>query len=238
MVENQKTAAIVLAAGRGKRMNSKVQKQYLLIHDKPVIYYTLQAFEQSEVDEVALVTGQDEIEYCRHEIVERYGFHKVKHIVAGGRERFDSVYQGLLAVPDCGYVLIHDGARPFITPQLIHDNMACVKKEDACVTAVPSKDTVKIADEDDFVKETPKRAGVWIIQTPQSFKYEIVRGAYEKRAAARDNTVTDDAMVVEKYMQQRIKLLMGDYRNIKITTPEDLVIAQAFVAQNEKYNNI
>lgn len=237
-MNNQKTAAVVLAAGRGRRMNSDVQKQYLLINDKPVIYYTLQAFEKSDVDEVILVTGQDEIGYCRHEIVEKYGFKKVKAIVAGGKERFDSVYQGLLAIPDCSYVLIHDGARPFITPQLIHDNIECVKKEGACVTAVPSKDTVKIADADGFVKETPERASVWIIQTPQTFEYEMVRKAYEMRAEADDNTVTDDAMVVEKYMQQKIKLLTGDYRNIKITTPEDLIIAQAFVVQNEKYNNI
>lgn len=229
----KKTVAIVLAAGQGKRMNSHVQKQYLLIYKKPVIYYTLNAFEKSEVDEVILVTGQDEMNFCRHQIVEYYGFKKVTAIVAGGRERFDSVYQGLQAIDHCEYVLIHDGARPFITPELINSNIDCVKSSGACVTAVPSKDTVKIADEDGFIKDTPERSKVWLIQTPQSFRYETILEAYKKRAEAEDNTVTDDAMVVEKYACQKIKLLMGDYRNIKITTPEDLVLARAFLEERQ-----
>lgn len=231
--KQEKTAAIVLAAGRGRRMNSQVQKQYLLIYSKPVIYYTLKAFEASDVDEVILVTGAGEIEYCQNEIVDKYGFKKVSHIVAGGSERFDSVYQGLRAVPECDYVLIHDGARPFVTPELINSNIDCVKKDGACVTAVPSKDTIKIADADGFVADTPARSLVWMIQTPQSFRYEMVLEAYRLRAEADDSTVTDDAMVVEKYAKQPIRLLMGDYKNIKITTPEDLVLAHAFVAENE-----
>lgn len=225
----EKTAAVVLAAGKGKRMNSDIQKQYLHIDDKPVICHTLAAFEQSDVDEVVLVTGADEIDYCRQHIVERYGFKKVTGIVAGGKERFDSVYCGLKALTDCQYVLIHDGARPLITPDLINDNISCVKQYGACVTAVPSKDTVKIADEQAYIKDTPARSQVWLIQTPQSFCYDMIREAYEKRAAVGDDTVTDDAMVVEKYARQKIKLLMGDYRNIKITTPEDLVLARAFL---------
>lgn len=231
-------AAIVLAAGRGRRMNSDVQKQYLLIYNKPVIYYTLTAFERSDIDEVILVTGPDETEWCRQHIVEKYNFTKVKQIVGGGKERYDSVYQGLLAAEGCDYVLIHDGARPFITAELINANIACVIKEEACVTAVPSKDTVKIADADAYIRETPERARVWLIQTPQSFAYGLVRKAYDLRAAADDDSVTDDAMVVEKYMCRKIKLLMGDYRNIKITTPEDLIVAQAFVAERTDYNNI
>lgn len=231
--KQEKTAAIVLAAGKGKRMNSQVQKQYLLIYDKPVIYYTLKAFETSDVDEVILVTGEGEIEYCQNEIVDKYGFKKVSRIVAGGSERFDSVYQGLQAVPDCDYVLIHDGARPFVTPELINSNIECVKKDGACVTAVPSKDTIKIADVDGFVADTPARSLVWMIQTPQSFRYEMILQAYRLRAEADDSTVTDDAMVVEKYAGQPIRLLMGDYKNIKITTPEDLVLAHAFAAENE-----
>lgn len=229
--KEEKTAAVVLAAGKGKRMNSHVQKQYLFIYDKPVIYYTLKAFEESEVDEVILVTGHEEVEYCRHEIVETYGFKKISKIVSGGKERFDSVYEGLRAVSDCDYVLIHDGARPFITPGLINDNIACVKKTGACVTAVPSKDTVKIGDEEGFIKDTPARSLVWMIQTPQSFRYKLILEAYQKRAEANDNSVTDDAMVVEKYAHQKIRLLMGDYRNIKITTPEDMVLAEAFLKE-------
>lgn len=230
-LQSGKTAAIVLAAGKGKRMNSRVQKQYLLIYNKPVIYYTLKAFEESDINEVILVTGQDEIEYCRREIVEKYGLKKVNGIVPGGRERFDSVYEGLRAISDCDYVLIHDGARPFVTPELINDNIACVRKEGACVTAVPSKDTVKIADEAGFIRDTPPRSLVWQIQTPQSFSYEMILEAYKKRAKAHDESVTDDAMVVEKYAHQKIRLLMGDYRNIKITTPEDLILAKALLEE-------
>jgi 2-C-methyl-D-erythritol 4-phosphate cytidylyltransferase len=229
MKDKQKTTAIVLAAGRGKRMQSNIQKQYLLIHDKPVIFYALQAFEQSAVDEVILVAGADEVDYCRDEIVYKYGFQKVTKVVAGGAERYDSVYCGLSAASDCDYVLIHDGARPFVTPELINANIECVKKENACVTAVLSKDTVKIGNQDGSIESTPNRANVWIIQTPQSFEYHLLKQAYEKRKAANDEKVTDDAMVVEKYMQRKIKLLQGDYRNIKITTPEDLIIAQALV---------
>ncbi len=234
----EKTAAIVLAAGSGKRMNSNVQKQYLLIYDKPVIYFALKAFEESKVDEVVLVTGKEDIEYCRREIIEKYGFKKVSGLVAGGKERFDSVYEGLKAVPDCDYVLIHDGARPLITPELINENIACVKTTGACVTAVPSKDTVKIADEEGYIRDTPSRSLVWLIQTPQSFQYKIVLEAYQKREEANDNTVTDDAMAVEKYTHRKIRLLMGDYRNIKITTPEDMLLAQAFLREKLKKSEI
>lgn len=239
MAEKQeKTAAIVLAAGKGKRMNSDVHKQYLLIYGKPVIYYTLKAFDESKVDEVVLVTGEEDIGYCRREIIEKYGFKKVSGIVAGGKERFDSVYEGLKAVAGCDYVLIHDGARPFITPELINENIVCVKETGACVTAVPSKDTVKIADEEGFIRDTPARSLVWLIQTPQSFQYKIILEAYQKRAEAKDNSVTDDAMVVEKYAHRKIRLLMGDYRNIKITTPEDMLLAKAFLEEKRDEEKI
>ncbi len=125
-----------------------------------------------------------------------------------------------------------------ITPLLIHENITCVKACGACVTAVPSKDTVKLADAEGYVTDTPDRSCVWQIQTPQSFSYETVREAYRKREEAGDETVTDDAMVVEKYAHVRVRLLMGDYRNIKITTPEDLLLTQAFVAAKKDYNDI
>lgn len=229
MKKEGKVAALVLAAGSGKRMNSSVKKQYLLIYDKPILYYTLKAFEESAVDEVILVTGQDEIDYCRQEIVDKYGFKKVSHIIAGGKERYDSVYQGLLHA-ECDYVLIHDGARPFITPEVIEKNITCIIKEEACVTAVPSKDTVKISDSDGFIVSTPARSTVWIIQTPQSFAYPLVKEAYDRMFASGETEgVTDDAMVVEKYMDRKIRLLQGEYTNIKITTPEDLEIAKVFL---------
>ena len=227
--DGKRTAAIVLAAGSGKRMGTSVHKQYLLIKDKPVIYYTLQAFEASDVDDIILVTGADEIDYCRETIVEKYGFKKVRAVIAGGKERYDSVYEGLKALSDCDYVLIHDGARPLISRALINANITCVQEEKACVTAVPAKDTIKVADNQGYVADTPDRSKLWQIQTPQTFSYALVLEAYRKRAEAGDDTVTDDAMVVEKYANHPIYLLKGDYRNIKITTPEDLIIAEAFL---------
>ena len=227
--DGKRTAAVVLAAGSGKRMGTAVHKQYLLIKDRPVIYYTLQAFEDSEVDEVILVTGADEVDYCRKEIVEAYRFKKVRDVVAGGKERYDSVYEGLKALSGCDYVLIHDGARPLISRTLINANINCVQETKACITAVPAKDTIKVADDNGYVADTPDRSRLWQIQTPQSFSYALVLEAYRKREEAMDGTMTDDAMVVEKYISHPIRLLKGDYRNIKITTPEDLVIAEAFL---------
>ena len=227
--DGKRTAAVVLAAGSGKRMGTAVHKQYLLIKDRPVIYYTLQAFEDSEVDEVILVTGADEVDYCRKEIVEAYHFKKVRDVVAGGKERYDSVYEGLKALSGCDYVLIHDGARPLISRTLINANINCVQETKACITAVPAKDTIKVADDNDYVADTPDRSRLWQIQTPQSFSYALVLEAYRKREEAMDGTMTDDAMVVEKYTSHPIRLFKGDYRNIKITTPEDLVIAEAFL---------
>ena len=168
---------IVLAAGRGKRMGSETPKQYLKLLGYPVLYYSLKAFEDSRADGVILVAGEEDIEYCRTQIVQRYGLRKVKSIVAGGAERFESVSKGLAACEACGgcsYVLIHDGARPLVTPGIINDNIDCVAECGACVTAVPSKDTVKMADADGYVADTPERSRVWIIQTPQSFAFDIV----------------------------------------------------------------
>ncbi len=228
-MNRKKVTAIVLAAGQGKRMHSDVQKQYMLIGDKPVLYYTLKAFEESGVDEVILVTGADETAYCEETFVRGYGFGKVKAVVAGGKERYDSVMAGLLAAAGCSWVLIHDGARPLVTPALINENISCVKQYGACITAVPAKDTIKTADENGFVEGTPDRSRLWQVQTPQSFGYDLILEAHEKRIAAADALITDDAMLVEKYMNHPVRLLMGDYRNIKITTPEDMVIAGAFL---------
>lgn len=226
-----KVTAIVLAAGRGRRMHSEVPKQFMELCGKPVIYYSLKAFEDSKVDEVIMVTGENDIEYCRINIVERFGLRKVHRIIAGGAERFDSVTCGLRACENTQIVLIHDGARPMITPALIEANIHCAASCGACVTAVPSKDTVKIADEDGYVTATPDRSRVWIVQTPQSFRYDIAMSAYEAREMADDASVTDDAMVVEKYLNRRVKLLMGDYRNIKLTTPEDIATLESWLGK-------
>lgn len=225
----EKYTAIVLAAGVGKRMNSKIQKQYMLLGGKPVLFYALDAFEKSRVDEIILVVGKGEIEYCRKEIVEKYKFHKVTKIVEGGKERYHSVYEGLKAIDTADYVLIHDGARPFLDQQILTRTMEAVKQYQACVVGMPVKDTIKITTEDGFSKETPERKHVWMIQTPQCFSYPLIFEAYQKMLQNEDATITDDAMVLEKVKGLPVKMVEGSYRNIKITTPEDLLVAEAYL---------
>ncbi len=235
MTDSKKIAAICLAAGQGKRMESKVQKQYLLIEDKPVLYYALKAFQDSKVEEVVLVVGAGEEEYCKKEIVDNYGFSKVKAIVEGGKERYHSVFNGLQAVGDVDYVLIHDGARPFLTLGIIERCIEGAKEYKACVAGMPVKDTIKLADSEQNIESTPERSKVWMIQTPQAFEYLLIKEAYntlieqEKQGTQTSIPVTDDAMVVEYFLNQKVHLVYGSYENIKITTPEDMRIAEVFV---------
>lgn len=235
-MKNGKTTAIILAAGQGKRMNSTVQKQYLLIDNKPVLYYSLKAFEESMIDDIVLVTGNAEIAFCQKEIVEKYGISKVRVVTAGGKERFHSVACGLAAISwECDYVFIHDGARPFVDCDIIARAYQTVQETSACVVGMPVKDTIKLLDKNGYVENTPNRSYVWQIQTPQVFEKALITEAYEKLASeekilrAANIVITDDAMVVEYFMNIPIKLVEGSYRNIKITTPEDLKIAEIFM---------
>lgn len=232
-MEKQKYAAIVLAAGSGKRMNSQVHKQYLIIQDRPVLYYSLKAFEDSAVDEIVLVVGKGEEEFCRKEIVDKYGISKVKAIVEGGKERYHSVFEGLKQTSDADYVLIHDGARPFVNQEIIRHCMLEVPEYQACVVGMPVKDTIKIADEGGYAKQTPDRKNVWMIQTPQTFSYALIYEAYEEMLKTEDTAITDDAMVLERIKGKKSKLIEGSYRNIKITTPEDLLIANVYLQHPE-----
>lgn len=232
-MEKQKYAAIVLAAGSGKRMNSKVHKQYLIIQDRPVLYYSLKAFEDSAVDEIVLVVGKGEEKFCRKEIVDKYGISKVKAIVEGGKERYHSVFEGLKQTSDADYVLIHDGARPFVNQDIIRRCMQEIQKYQACVVGMPVKDTIKIADEEGYAKQTPDRKNVWMIQTPQTFSYALIYEAYEEMLKTEDTAITDDAMVLERIKGKKSKLIEGSYRNIKITTPEDLLIANVYLQHPE-----
>ena len=228
----KKCTAIVLAAGKGSRMGTKVHKQYLELKGKPVLFYSLKIFEQSDIiDDVILVTGSEEVEYCRKDIVERYGFKKVTNIVVGGKERYESVYNALCTVSDemDGYIFIHDGARPFVTNDMIMRCYESAQKYNACVVGMPVKDTIKIVDEELYAKVTPDRKLLWQVQTPQVFETGLVREAYDRMMEYGDKDVTDDAMVVERYMEHPVKMVEGSYKNIKITTPEDLQIAAAFV---------
>lgn len=240
--KNRRTAAIILAAGRGSRMGGNVSKQFLLLNDKPIIYYSLKAFEESPVDEIILVTGEADILYCQKEIVEQFGFGKVTAVVGGGAERFHSVYAGLQFLKEKkqygqdDYVLIHDGARPFVDADIIHNAITTAIKYHACVIGMPVKDTIKIADADGFAKLTPKRSDTWMIQTPQAFIYPLIHDAYEKLMSreAYQAGITDDAMVVETMTKHPVKLTEGSYENIKVTTPEDMEIAAAILSRRTR----
>lgn len=234
-----KTTAIVLAAGQGKRMQSNVHKQYLLIKGKPVLYYSLKAFEDSVIDDIVLVVGEGEEEFCKKEIVEKYGFCKIRAVICGGKERYHSVACGLRAINwDCDYVFIHDGARPFVDSEIIQRAFDEVETSKACVVGMPVKDTIKISDQNGYVADTPARSLVWQIQTPQVFDKELISCAYQKlldseeKLASNGVAVTDDAMVVEYFMSAPVKLVQGSYENLKITTPEDLEIAELFLSRH------
>lgn len=226
--------AIVLAAGQGKRMGTKIHKQYLELDGKPILYYSLKAFEDSAViDEVLLVTGSGEEEYCRREIVEKYQLTKVRKILAGGAERYHSVWNGLQEMDGEGYVFIHDGARPFVNEEIISRVFKEVQEHKACVVGMPVKDTIKVVDENEFVKKTPDRSSLWLVQTPQVFENHIVKGAYSMLMRESYINVTDDAMVVEQMLKYPIKLVYGSYENIKITTREDLEVAEVLVKRKK-----
>lgn len=233
-----KITAIVLAAGSGSRMKSKTKKQFMEIKGKPVIWYSLFEFEKSRVDEIILVTGKEDIDYCKKEIVEKYNLKKNKNVVAGGSERYESVYNGLKEVTG-NIVLIHDGARPLINNEIIERSIEGTIKSDACVVGVPVKDTIKRANKEGYIIDTPNRSELWITQTPQSFKTDLVKMAYKKmkEELEKGNTtlnITDDAMVVEEFTTNQVRFVQGDYKNIKVTTPEDIDIAELFIELDAK----
>lgn len=223
--------AIVLAAGRGKRMESRIQKQYMEVNGHPLLYYALKAFQNSAVDRIILVTGAGEEEFCRREIVDFYGFTKVSAVVSGGKERYHSVYEGLRAAEGSKLVLIHDGARPCVTEAIIKNAIEGAREFGACVVGMPVKDTIKVADRNGFAADTPDRSCLWAVQTPQAFSYQIVRDAYDRLMSDESLQVgiTDDAMVVETLTKYPVKLIQGSYENIKVTTPEDLILAAEFL---------
>lgn len=228
-MKSEKKIAIILAAGQGKRMKSKVQKQYMLLKERPVLYYSLKTFQESNIDEIILVVGQGEIPYCQKNIVDKYQFDKVTHVIEGGQERYHSVYNGIKAIKNADYVYIHDGARPFVSSGVIESATKEVRDHKACVVGVLAKDTIKLASQEGFVANTPNRDMVWQIQTPQVFEYALIKEAYEKLMEKGCDNITDDAMVVETMLLHPVKLVMGDYRNFKITTPEDIQVAELFL---------
>ena len=215
-------------------MGAGSNKQYLLLDDMPILARTVQAFEDAPfIDAIYLVSPVQEIPFCRSEVVERYGFSKVRAIVAGGAERQHSVLNGLLAMTEAGeddLVLIHDGVRPFVSARMLEAAALAAREGGAAVVAVPVKDTVKVV-RDGVIKETPAREDLWLAQTPQAFRYGLIRAAHEE-AASLGFLGTDDSSLIER-QGGAVRIVPGDYRNIKITTPEDMLLAEAFLKEKE-----
>ncbi|KAF5072967.1 2-C-methyl-D-erythritol 4-phosphate cytidylyltransferase [anaerobic digester metagenome] len=226
-------AAIIVAAGQGKRMGGKTRKQFLMLEGKEILAHTVERFEQfSKIKEIVLVTGQDDIE-CIKEMARNYGWKKISAVVCGGKERQDSVKCGLKALSlSSEIVLIHDGVRPFVKEDMINRSIDAARIFDGCVLGVPAKDTIKICDKDGMVVETPERSKLWHIQTPQTFSRKLIEKAYEK--AEKDGFIgTDDASVAEFY-GAKIKVIQGSYQNIKITTREDILVGACFLEEERE----
>ena len=227
--------AVILAAGRGTRMGTQTAKQYLELQGKPILAYALEIFEQSAVvDDILLMTDKEHVEYCKKEICEKYGIKKVSAVAPGGKERYESVWKALCILNEreqTGYVMIHDGARPLVTEEIISRAAQAAVSDEACVVGMPVKDTIKVADAGGFAESTPDRSRLWQVQTPQAFSYPLVRGAYDRLMAdeIQQKGITDDAMVVERLSGTKVRLVEGSYENLKVTTPEDLVLAEALL---------
>jgi 2-C-methyl-D-erythritol 4-phosphate cytidylyltransferase len=231
---HMKVTALVPAAGMGKRMGAGMNKQYLLLGGVPIVARTVRVFESAEVvDEIYLVVPEQEIPYCREAVVEAAGFRKVRGIIAGGAERQHSVINGLRGIidhhPD-DVILIHDGVRPFITPEVISAAVETARVCDGALVAVPVKDTVKEV-VSGMVRGTPPRETLWLAQTPQAFRYSVILAAHEK--AEREGFLgTDDSSLVERAGGE-VRIVPGDYRNIKMTTPEDMILGEAFLRESD-----
>ena len=264
-MSESRSTLILLAAGKGTRMGSGVRKQYMELCGYPLLSWPLATFLTSPViTDIVLVIPEDDEAYIRDvilpaavSIAEKKGAcaqqpvapsenlireerlaGKLRAMVPGGKERYDSVYRGLQAIDwPCDYVFIHDGARPLIDEASLERLYDAVMQEGTAVAAMPSKDTVKIADATGHVLDTPDRSSVWIIQTPQVFSHAIIREAYARmmermdELAAAGVRITDDAMAVEQMLRRRVRLVEASYSNIKVTTPEDILIAQVLMGR-------
>lgn len=228
-----KTTAIILAAGNGTRMNNGIKKQYREINGNPVLSYSLMAFEKSKVDNIVIVCAEADKAYCQESLVDKYGIKKVTDIVVGGKERYDSVYEGLKAVKVADYVLIHDGARPLIEVEDIDRSIEFVTERKACVIGVPAKDTIQIVDMDGVIIRTTDRKITWIAQTPQSFEYKLIYESYKRAIEAGDTSLTDDASIAIKYGMAKVYMLNGKYSNIKITTEDDIHVVEDLMRKQQ-----
>ena len=226
-----RTLAIILAGGAGKRMGAATNKQFLLIDNKPIIVHTLEIFENCRsIDSIFLVVNQKDLPVIQKEILETYRFKKLTKVVIGGRLRQDSVRNGLEAIAgQCDIVVIHDGARPFVSPSFIEKEIFLMEMFDAVIPGLPAKDTIKAVSKEGFVSKTLPRDSLWQVQTPQTFKYELIVKAY-REGMAKKLYGYDDATFIE-HLGKKVKVIEGSPYNMKITTPEDLIIAQGILSQ-------
>jgi 2-C-methyl-D-erythritol 4-phosphate cytidylyltransferase len=234
MIEDTHMAsAIIVAAGKGSRMKGPTRKQYLELSGRPVLSYSLITFDACTlIEEIFLVVPKNDIDACRNKIISALDLKKKVHLISGGVHRQDSVYNGLLSVgkqPDIvsDIVVIHDGVRPFVRPEDLTACIRCTKKVDACILGTPASDTLKRVDKSQRIEKTLDRKNIWLTQTPQAFKYDLIMEAHE--AARRDRVIgTDDASLVER-LGKDVKIIDGNRYNIKITVKEDLAVAHALI---------
>lgn len=231
-----KALAVIPAGGQGKRMGMGAPKQYALLGGVPIFLHTLRAFQESvSIDEIVLVVPAEDVSSIRELVQQKASFDKVSAIVPGGRQRQDSVRNGLQASrEDHDIVVIHDGVRPFVADALIREAVTAARKEGAVSAGIPVQDTIKRVGERGYVEETLVREGLWQIQTPQAFRRVLIEDAYRK-AYHEGFYGTDDTVLVER-MGVRVKMIRGAVTNIKITTPEDLVLAEAILSRTETCN--
>jgi 2-C-methyl-D-erythritol 4-phosphate cytidylyltransferase len=225
--------AVIVSAGKSHRFKEGTKKQFLPLSGKPILARTLDPFEASPlIRSIYLVVGSEDMEFCLREIIEKYRYRKISRIVPGGKTRQESVNRGIDAVPaDADIISIHDGVRPFVTREMIEDSVLGALRFEAVVMAVPVKDTIKMVQPDGAVLQTLDREPLWQVQTPQTFRASLIREAYD-RAVGDGFVGTDDASLVER-LGAKVHVLPGSYVNIKITTPEDLILAQFIMQQNE-----
>ena len=226
--DKEKVGAVIVAAGKSERMG-EVDKMFALLHGQPLLVRATRPFQQSSlIDQIVVVVSGERETHCRRLMAgEEWG--KVSNVCLGGARRQDSVAAGLTLLENCDWAVIHDGARPLVTTELIERGLEAARETGAAVAAVPVTDTIKVAAKDGTVHQTPPRQNLWAIQTPQIFRIKIITDAYKK---ARED-VTDDASLVEK-LGHKVKLFMGSYDNIKVTTPADLELAEILWRHHER----
>jgi 2-C-methyl-D-erythritol 4-phosphate cytidylyltransferase len=230
-----RVTAVIPAAGSGIRMGLEEAKQYLELGGKPLLAHTLRTFQASHlVDEIIIVVPEKDVDYCLQQIVQRYQLSKVHRVISGGERRQDSVRNGIEAVADnCRWVLVHDGVRPFVSIELIEKVVKAARRFRAVITGLPVNETIKQAGSKGNVLRTIERRDLWLMQTPQIFRREDIHLAHQEALRRGWTEATDDAFLVEK-MGISVKIIEGEERNIKITTPHDLQVARFLLSTESR----